>query len=60
MARRDIGRAANSMLADRELITLAKTMTLDEIAGRTGRKPEAILRTARRLSASIKDRPSEP
>jgi hypothetical protein len=32
------------MAADRELITLAKTKTLDEIVRRTGRTPESILK----------------
>jgi hypothetical protein len=43
-----------SWAADRELIGLAKTMDLQEIAKRTGRKPDAILKTARRLGIKIK------
>jgi hypothetical protein len=60
MARNPIGRAPNSRTAERELVVLAKTMTLDEIVRRTGRKPEAILKSARRLCASIRGRPSKP
>jgi len=47
---------ARSSAADRELIALAKTKTLEAIARKTGRKPEAILKTARRLGVSIKKR----
>jgi hypothetical protein len=47
----------NSLAADRELIAFAKTMTLDEMVRRTGRKPKGILRAARRLSLSIKGKP---
>jgi hypothetical protein len=43
-----------SMKADRELIEMAKTMDLAAIVKKTGRKPEAILKTARRLGVSIK------
>jgi hypothetical protein len=42
------------MKADRELIELAKTMDLAAIVRKTGRKPESILKTARRLSLTIK------
>jgi hypothetical protein len=44
MARKAKGRVGHSMAADRELITLAKTKTLDEIVRRTGRTPESILK----------------
>lgn len=40
----------------RELIELAKTMDLEAITKKTGRKPEAILTTARRLGIKIKGR----
>ena len=43
-----------SMKAERDLIEMAKTMDLAAIVKKTGRKPEAILRTARRLGVSIK------
>jgi hypothetical protein len=43
-----------SWAADRQLIELAKTMDLEAIAKKTGRKPEAILKTAKRLGISIK------
>jgi hypothetical protein len=42
------------MKADRELIELAKTMDLNELAKKTGRKPEGILKTAKRLGLSIR------
>jgi hypothetical protein len=48
------------MVADRELITLAKTKTLNEITRRTGRKPESVLKMARRLGVSIRGKPSKP
>jgi hypothetical protein len=48
------------MAADREFVTLAKTVTLDEIAHRTGRKPKGILKMARRLGVSIRGTPSKP
>lgn len=60
MARKAKGRVAHSMAADRELITLAKTMTLNEIVRRTRRKPESILKSARRLSVSIRGKPTKP
>jgi hypothetical protein len=50
-------RPGNSYAEDRELIEMAKTMTLEAIAKKTGRKPESILLSARRLSVSIKGRP---
>jgi hypothetical protein len=43
-----------SWASDRELITLAKTMNLEAIVKETGRKPDAIVRTAKRLGISIK------
>jgi hypothetical protein len=43
-----------SWASDRELIELAKTMDLVAIAKKTGRKPEAILKMAKRLGVSIK------
>jgi len=52
-----IRRLGWSYAADRELAELAKTMDLDAIAKRSGRTPEAILRTARRIGATIKGRP---
>jgi hypothetical protein len=60
MARKVKRRAGQSMVADRKLITLAKTMTLDEIVRRTGRTPESILKSARRLGVSIRGKPSKP
>jgi hypothetical protein len=46
----------HSWASDRKLITLAKTMNLEAIVKRTGRKPDAIIRTAKRLGLSIKGR----
>jgi hypothetical protein len=46
----------SSMKAERELIALARTMDLRAIAKKTGRKPESILKTAKRLGLSIKGR----
>jgi hypothetical protein len=60
MARKLKGRKYNSMADDRELIILAKTMTLNEIVRRTGRHTKGILRAARRLSVSIRGKPSKP
>jgi hypothetical protein len=60
MARKLKGRKHNSMADERELIALAKTMTLDEIVRRTGRETKGILRTARRLCVSIRGKPSKP
>jgi hypothetical protein len=40
--------------ADRELISLAKTLSLTAIAKKTGRRPAAILKRAKRLGLSIK------
>jgi ribosomal protein L11 len=48
---------ARTWAADRQLIELAKTKTLEAIARKTGRKPKAILETAKRLGLSIKKRP---
>ena len=44
----------HSWAADRELIQLAKNMDLEAIAKKTGRKPELILKRAKRLGLSIK------
>ena len=49
-------RGANSYAKQRELAELAKTMDLAQIAKRTGRTPESILKTARILGVSIKGR----
>jgi hypothetical protein len=46
--------SARSWASDRELIALAKTMGLEEIAKKTRRKPESILKTAKRLGIKIK------
>jgi hypothetical protein len=46
-----------SYAAQRELIVMAKTMSLAAIAKRTGRSPESILRMAKRIGATIKGRP---
>jgi len=43
-----------SWASDRQLIELAKTMGLEEIAKKTGCKPEAILKRAKRLGIKIK------
>jgi hypothetical protein len=48
------------MAADREFVTLAKTMTLNEIVRRTGRTTKGILKMARRLGVSIRSKPSKP
>jgi hypothetical protein len=42
-------RLARSWASDREPIALAQKLDLEAIAKKTGRKPEAILKTARRL-----------
>jgi hypothetical protein len=47
------------MAADRKLVAMAKTLDLAAIARRTGRKPDSILKTAKRLSVSIKGKPSK-
>jgi hypothetical protein len=46
--------SARSWASDRELISLAKTMDMEGIAKKTGRKPESILKTAKRLRIKIK------
>jgi hypothetical protein len=43
-----------SRAIDRELIELAKTMDLETIVNRTGRKPENLLKIAKRLGIKIK------
>jgi hypothetical protein len=43
-----------SSASDRQLIELAKTMDLEAIAKKTGRKPEAILKRAMRLGIKIR------
>jgi hypothetical protein len=43
-----------SMKADRELIALSKTKTLEAIADQIQRPPATILRAAKRLGLSIK------
>jgi hypothetical protein len=45
---------ARTWAADRQLIELAQTKTLEAIVKKTGRKPEAILKTAKRLGLTIK------
>jgi hypothetical protein len=45
-----------SWASDRTLIELVKTMDLEAIAKKTRRKPEAILKTAKRLGIKIKGR----
>ena len=40
----------------RELIELAKTMDLAAIVKKTGRKPKAVIESARRLGISIRGR----
>jgi hypothetical protein len=60
MARKLKGRVVHSMAADREFVTLAKTMTLNEIVRRTGRTTKGILKMARRLGVSIRSKPSKP
>jgi hypothetical protein len=43
-----------SWAIDRELMELAKTLDLEAIVKRTGRKPENVLRMAKRLGIKIK------
>jgi hypothetical protein len=43
-----------SRAVDRELIALAKTLDLEAIVKRTGRKPEAVLKMAKRLGVSLR------
>jgi hypothetical protein len=45
-----------SMASDRAFVEMAKTMDLNAIAKKTGRLPASILKTAKRLSISIKGR----
>ncbi|WP_159008969.1 hypothetical protein [Bradyrhizobium sp. S69] len=47
-------RLARSWASDREPIALVQKLDLEAIAKKTGRKPEAILKTARRLGISLK------
>jgi ribosomal protein L32E len=46
----------NLWASERELNELAKTKTLEAIAKKTGRKPESILKTAKRLGIKIRGR----
>jgi hypothetical protein len=46
-------RTGRSFSEERQLIELAKTSDLETIVKRTGRKPEAVLKMARRLGLSI-------
>jgi hypothetical protein len=52
-------RSGRSFSNERQLIELAKTMDLEAVVKRTGRKPGAILKMAKRLGVSFKsaDRP---
>jgi hypothetical protein len=43
-----------SWAIDRELMELAKTLDLEAIVKRTGRKPENVLRMAKRLGIKIR------
>jgi hypothetical protein len=45
-----------SLANDRALVEMSKTMDLAAIAKKTGRKPEAVLKIAKRLGVSIKGR----
>jgi hypothetical protein len=47
-------RTGRSFSGERELIALAKTMDLEAIVKKTGRKPEAICKMAKRLGLSIR------
>jgi hypothetical protein len=47
-------RTGRSFSDERQLIELAKTMDLETIVKKTGRKPKAILKMSTRLSLSIK------
>jgi len=47
-------RPGRSFSDKRRLIELAKTKDLEVIVKRTGRKPEAVLKMARRLGISVK------
>jgi hypothetical protein len=46
-------RSGQSFSSQRELIELARTMDLEAIAKKTGRKRRAILETAKRLGIKI-------
>ena len=46
-------RPGRSFSDERQLITLAKTSDLETIAKRIGKKPEAVLKMARRLGLSV-------
>jgi hypothetical protein len=54
-----LNRPGRSFSDERQLIELAKTMDLETIVKRTGRKREAVLKMAKRLGVSLKsaDRP---
>jgi hypothetical protein len=43
-----------SFASDRAMVEMSKTMDLNAIAEKTGRTPESILKTARRLGVLIK------
>jgi hypothetical protein len=47
-------RTGRSFSSERELIALAKTMDLEAIVKKTGWKPEAICKMAKRLGLSIR------
>jgi hypothetical protein len=46
-------RPGRSFFDERQLIALAKTMKLDAIVKKTGRKPKAVLNMAKRLGVSL-------
>jgi hypothetical protein len=46
--------ARNGFAADRKIVELAKTMDIEALTKKTGRKPESILKTAKRLGIKIK------
>jgi len=56
MAATTFPRYGKSVASDRALVETAKTMDLKAIADKTGRKPESILKTAKRLCVPIKGR----
>jgi hypothetical protein len=43
-----------SSASDRQLIELARTMNLEAMAKRIGRKPDSVLKRAKRLGIKIK------
>jgi hypothetical protein len=47
-------RPGRSFSNERQLIELAKTMDLEAIVKKTGRKPKAVLKMATRLGVSLK------